>query len=105
MQTYDVGDLAPLRATFTDPDDPDEALDPDDVTFIVREPDGTVTSESSTMGTDVENPDPGVYLLHWPCRVGGVHHYRVEADGGITAAEEAAFMVRPSRVLPLPEED
>lgn len=87
---YDVGDVARLRAVFTD--DAGAAVTPGEVTFRVKAPDGTTTTvpnEATVMGTYealVEVTAPG----RW--------RYRVASTGAGQAAGEGEFLARTPQV-------
>ena len=86
--TYDVGDLIRVTATFRDAD---EELDsPDTVTMKVKAPGGTVAT--STPGAD----SPGVFHVDIDCNASGDWEYRAEGDASPQAAAEGRFYVRPS---------
>jgi hypothetical protein len=96
MDVYDVGDRRKLSVVITD-EDGDEA-DPDDVTFLMSEPDGTVTAYEYGLDSELVKTGTGAYQVEWDCLMPGNHVWRIEASGIVAAAEEAFFHVRQSQI-------
>jgi hypothetical protein len=97
MNTYDVGDLVRIDATFTVDA---TATDPTTVICRVKAPDGTVSAK--TYGTDAEvvkESTAGVYHLDIDITQRGTWRYRWEGTGAAQGAEEGRFDVRRSGVL------
>jgi len=90
---YDIGDQPTVVATFVDVDG--VASDPSAITFEVKDPAGTITTESQA---DATNPSVGTW--HWtlPAVIDahGLWHVRVAATGGLICAGESKFRVRDS---------
>lgn len=95
--TYDVGDVVVLEATFTTTDDNTDT-DPNTVALTVRRPDGTLDEIDAG---DIDNPAVGSYRHDYELEDGyppGTVHYRWEGTGTAAGAEEGAFVVRHRRV-------
>lgn len=86
----DIGDVAVLTGTFTDPETGDPA-DPNTVTCTVRKPDGdTATSPASG--------DAGEYTAEVDVDQAGTWRYAFDGTGGVKASGEGVFEVRPRQV-------
>ena len=102
MNTYDVGDTVKLYTStpFTD-NDTDEALDPDTVNFLVREPGGTTTTYVYGTDTEVVRNGTGDFEMIVRPDAAGVWRYRIEglnASGDAISAQEGSFEVNVQRV-------
>lgn len=94
MYVYDIGDR---RKLICEVYDENSALtDPTTLTFMIREPCGTITTY--IYGTDAElvKDSVGKYHVYWDCVTAGHYDWRYEADGTVVAAEESHFSVRRS---------
>ena len=92
---HDIGDRATIKAEFVE-DDEVTPVDPSSITYQVKEPDGTITSEDET---DATNPAVGTWL--WPLPkafdAAGTWYVRVEATAGVQTAEELTLEVGRSQ--------
>lgn len=93
MATYDVGDVVRLTATFSEVAS-GAAVEPDGVEFLVRAPDGTVTTYTSATTPAVATDVPGTYTLALDSLSVGTWRYRVQSTGSGQAAAEGVFVVR-----------
>jgi hypothetical protein len=94
--TYDLGDVVRLIATFTDTGG--TLADPTTVTFTYGSPLDSWTTEVSGISTGVTNPSTGVYTIDLLPGLPGVWPYKVNSTGLITTASESYFRVRHPRV-------
>jgi hypothetical protein len=94
MNSYDVGDLVRLSATF---EVSDVATNPTATTFKIKVPSGTVTTY--VYGTDAQlvRDSTGHFHVDWSVTESGPHYWRMAGTGSAQAAEESAFFVRESR--------
>lgn len=92
---HDVGDRRKLSAEVRAEDG--QLADPGALVFVMKEPDGALTSY--TLDDGVVRESVGVFYVHWDCVKVGVHRYRFAASGDVAAAQEASFHVQRSRVL------
>lgn len=92
--SYDLGDVVRLTATFTDTGG--TPADPTAVTFTYGDPAGSWTTETST--GSVLNPSTGVYTLDIYPDSAGVWSYKVNSTGTIQTAAESYIRVRHPRV-------
>lgn len=89
--SYDVGDLVRIKATFKDLND--ALADPTTVTCEYKKPDGTVISGDAT------KESTGVYRYDVAPDAAGTWYYRMSGIGNVQAASESRFIVRKSEVL------
>jgi hypothetical protein len=97
-ETYEIGQVAHLKATFKD--GLTKALaDPTTVTCKVKEPDDTVTT--LVYGTDAAliKESTGVYYVDVSVDQEGMHWYAFEGDGVVESRSEKRFMVKESHVF------
>lgn len=92
--TYDIGDVVRLTATFTDTGE--TAANPSSVRFIYETPSGSFSTQTST--GDVVNPQVGTYYLDITLSESGVWEYRVTSTGTLKASEEGYLVARARRV-------
>jgi uncharacterized protein YfaS (alpha-2-macroglobulin family) len=90
LRYYDVGDVAELTGTFTDPETGD-AVDPADVTCTARKPDGSTT----TLNTSGSN---GVYTAELELDQHGTWWYAFDGTGSYQASGERRLEVRKPQV-------
>jgi hypothetical protein len=95
MNTYDVGDRATLSVTFAVDS---VATDPSTIVCTVKAPNGTVTTKTYGVGTELVKDGTGAYHLDVDITASGRWHYRWAGTGAAQGAEEASFVVRPSQV-------
>lgn len=90
--TYEIGDGVHLTAAF---DVGGQPTDPTVLTFLMHEPDGTITVY--TLGTNVQlvRDTAGRFHVDWVCRMRGQHHYRYVGTGAAPAMKQGWFDVRP----------
>lgn len=93
--TYDVGDVARISATFTST--AGAFADPAKVTFEVEDPSGNITTRTSTMAS-VLHPSTGKYTSDFTIDEAGVWEYRVFTTGSVVTAGEYWWRVLPKRV-------
>lgn len=91
MAEYNIGDKRRLTATFKDIDD--VLTDPTVITFIMKEPDGTSTSQVNGDSVVVSS-STGVWYVDWTITQEGVHNYEFKGTGAVVTAEESSFRVR-----------
>ena len=96
MDVYDVGDRRKLSVAVTDENG--TAADPDDVTFLMSDPDGIVTAYEYGIDSELVRTGTGAYHVEWDCLTPGNHVWRIEAAGSVAAAEESFFHVRQSQI-------
>lgn len=98
--TYDVGDLVRIGATFKDDDN--QPADPTTVTFSFRQ--DTQTKAQATVytyGLSVQLIKDGVGQYHVDLAISasGLWHYRWAGTGAIVGAEEGDFVVNISQFV------
>ncbi len=91
MAEYNIGDKRRLTATFTDIDS--VLTDPTDITFLMKEPDGTKTTHLSG-SAEVVAVSTGVWYVDWTITQEGIHNYEFKGTGAVVTAEERSFRVR-----------
>jgi hypothetical protein len=98
MQTYDVGDVARILATFTN--SAGAGVDPSSVTLQVRPRDWSVASYSTLIYgvNSIAKASAGVYYHDFPVNTPGELMYRWNGLGINAAAEEGMFTVRQRTV-------
>lgn len=93
---HDIGDRRKLTCEVRD--EADALTDADELVFIMREPDGVLTTYE--LGdNELVRESEGLYYVYWDCAKSGKHYWRWAASGNVGAAEEASFKVAPSKVL------
>lgn len=85
--TYSIGDLVQITATFTDVDTGD-LINPTTVTFTVRAPDGTQTTPSAS------NTSTGIYQAQIDITEAGIWRWRATGTGSAQAAGSSYFRVQ-----------
>lgn len=93
MPTFDVGDVAIMRAKFRDPESK-EPVDPTAVVFRVRKPDGT-----GVENTNADNPEVGEYVARIPVDQSGEWWWRADGTGEVEGSGETHFRVRARKVV------
>lgn len=78
MSLYDVGDLAELDFTVSDPANGDAPVDPTSATLTVTAPDGTVSTSSLAQMVRL---DVGLYRAAIPMTMRGAYVYKWAATG------------------------
>ena len=86
---HDIGDVHIITAAFTD--SVDVATDPTAVVFEMREPDGTDTTFTFGVDSEVTNPSVGTFLLTFAITKAGRHFSRVKGTGAVAAASATEF--------------
>ena len=91
--TYDEGDLVSITAEFTK----GVAIDPTALSIAVKSPNGTVTTYVYGTNAELVREALGRFRLDVLATAEGYWYYRIaSAAAGEQAAEERAFIVRPS---------
>lgn len=95
FNTYDIGDLIRIRATFRDVDG--NLADPDTVSVYIKSPDGPVedvTADAVASGT-------GEWYVDYDTTgaESGVWHYRFVGTGNVQQSSDWGFILRRSEVL------
>ena len=99
--TYDIGDRVRLGIAIQDLESVGAPLvDPDQLVFTMRSPDGTLTTWTYGVDEQFVKDDVGLYHVNWTVVQRGNHWSRFVASGNVGAAEELGFKVRPSKVVP-----
>ncbi len=99
MDSYDLGDTRRLSAVFTVSANSPTATDPTTITFSMRKPDGTVT-------TNVYGDSPAVviklstgsYYVDWLLAQVGRHTYRWVGTGAAAEADTGEFESLPGNI-------
>lgn len=97
MSYYDIGDAIKLRTSTPFQNNSGTAIDPDTVTFTVREPDGTRTSYVYGVDGEVSREGTGDYSMIVRPDSSGVWRYAIageDASGNALSADEGRFEVR-----------
>lgn len=89
--TYDVGDLIRVTATFTDSDG--TAADPTAVTVYYKDPGGNISELVYGTDTDVVQDSTGVYHCDIDIDESGKWFYRFKGTGTVQAADEYWFTI------------
>lgn len=98
IKSYVLGAVARARLTVTSSTNSTVGVDPDGLTFYVREPDGSTYSYSYTAtSTSVLKISTGVYDGLWPTAKEGLHTAGWLGNGTNQGAEEFAFFVKKRR--------
>lgn len=85
--TYSIGDLVELTATFTTVATGDD-IAPTTVVITVEAPNG------ATSTPDVSNPSTGVYTAEVSITLPGTYRWRAVGTGAAQAALDSFFLVR-----------
>jgi nitrogen fixation protein FixH len=93
MRTLTKGERLEVMGTFTDVDG--QPVDPDEVRFRIRRPNGNITTVAAT-DEAVRNPEPGTYVTEVNLDQHGTWHIRVESSGIGQAATEQRVAVLAS---------
>lgn len=92
MNTFDIGDMVRLGATFTTGG---VATDPTTVSLSVKPAGSTVTSYTWALA-EITRTGAGVFFKDVPIvTYSGTWNYRWVGTGVISTAEEGSFIVRP----------
>ena len=94
--TYDVGNQVQLAAVFTNT--AGAATDPTAITLRVRLPDNSVQTYTYAAAQVVKS-STGNYYYNYTTTQYGVHYYRFEGTGALTAASDNSFTVTASPTL------
>ena len=86
---YDQGDTRRLNVAFTDISG--VAADPSAITFIIREPDGTLTTYVYVTDAELVKSSTGNYYVDWSIAQQGRHAIRWNGVGTIDASVESEF--------------
>ena len=95
MAEYNIGDKRRLTGTFRDINS--VLTDPTDITFLIKEPDGTKTTHLSGGGV-VTALSLGVWYVDFTILQSGLHNYEFKGTGAVVTAEESSFRVRDRAV-------
>ncbi len=90
MNGYDIGDVVRLTGTFTNL--AGAAADPTTVTLKVARRGQTVTT-ATYAAAQITRTGAGIYYYDLTVVGDGIHDYRFEATGTVTAAVEGSFVV------------
>lgn len=93
--TYDIGDKARITLALTVDD---VATDPSGLSFILRNPAGTLTTYVYGTDAQLEKTGTGAYRVDYSLTgvAPGIYRYRWVATGTGQGAEEGWFEVRPT---------
>lgn len=96
---YTIGNVVRTKATFTDPNNANAAVDPSVVTVSYMAPGGTITSITyPSAGTVREST--GIYHADIPVASWGTWYYDWTATGVGAARLENSFQVLPTQITP-----
>lgn len=98
MNSYDLGDLVRVTATFTDGITA-AALDPAVVKLLVRNPAGNTTTYTYGVGSYITRSGVGVYYAEIDADDDGIWHYRWKSTGTGQAAQEKKIRIRSAQAL------
>ena len=93
FNTYDLGDLVKVSATFTDADT-GLAADPTTVKLSVKDPAGIVTPYVYLTDAEIVRDGVGLYHANLDVDQSGKWYARWFSEGTGQAAEETRFQVR-----------
>jgi hypothetical protein len=96
MNTFDIGDLVELKATFQD--DAGQPTDPTTVTFKIQPAGGQVTTYVYGTDVDVIRDSAGVFRVNWLVTQPWTHEYRWIGTGAVAQEEGGTFYARPRNV-------
>ena len=91
---YDIGDLVRLKGTFTNTIT-NAVDDPTVVTCVVKNPNLTKTELTFGISATLIRESKGIYYTDFPPTMEGLHWYKFQGTGNVTASEELSFYVRP----------
>ena len=91
MNTYSIGDIVLVTATFTDVSG--NLIDPSAVTCAYK-----ITNSSASTAA-VTHVSTGIYTAQISIAIDGLYTYRFAGTGAAQAAKEGVFTVIPSVVL------
>lgn len=94
--TYDVGDLIRLTATFTDANG--DAVDPTTVSFSIRDPSGNLATVTYA-AADITKSGTGVYFYDLSIDEVGYWVWRAVGTGAGEAAGEDTIEIRPQEAV------
>jgi hypothetical protein len=94
MNSYDVGDLVRVTATFTNA--AGTVADPAAVTARYRSPSGTTTTLTYGVDAELVKESTGVYHVDISASESGTWSYRFASTGSGQAANEESFFVERS---------
>lgn len=94
--TYNQGEIARLRITFTLTDG--TLVDPTTVTLTVQDPANTQTIYSGT----ITRESLGKYHQDFTVALAGVYLYRWEGQGGVSVIEESTITAIATTLIPQP---
>jgi len=98
IKSYVLGQVARARLTVTSSTASTVGVDPDALSFSVREPDGSTYSYAySATSTSVLKVGTGVYDGLWPTAKEGLHTFGWSGSGTNQGADEGAFFVKKRR--------
>lgn len=92
MFTCDVGDIPQIKNVFTDAST-GATVDPTEVFFYLRRPDGIVGTYTYTSGS-VVRLSQGTYYYNGTATMPGYWDARWQGSGAAVAAEQARYFVR-----------
>lgn len=93
-ESYDLGDMRRMPAAFTDIDG--NPADPTDVTFRMREPDGTVTSYVYGVDGELIRDSLGNFHVDWLYAQEGRHFCDFTGSGVVQAVAHAEIHIHRS---------
>lgn len=97
-ETFKQHQLIELSAEFTDLDD--NPVDPDAVTFTMKQPDGSPpTIYRSGSDAQLIHDRTGRYYVLWRTTMQGRHDWGMESTGAGEGANDAFFTVLASRII------
>lgn len=92
VTAYDQNDTRRLSIAFTNI--AAAATDPTTVTFIMREPDGVLTTYVYVTDAELVKLSTGNFYVDWPIAKPGRHTFRWIGTGSVAAAEAGEFFAR-----------
>lgn len=93
-ETFDVGDLVRCTGTFREVNN--ALIDPDEVFFKFRNPNGLVTTYTYGTDTQLKRDSVGLFHVDLNASIAGTWYYRFYSTGAAQAADEESFEVAPS---------
>lgn len=98
LRSYYLGEVARARVTITSSTDSTIGVDPDGLTFYVKEPDGSTHSfVYAATSTSLLKVTTGIYDGLWPTAQEGQHFYGFVGTGTNAGADEGAWFVNKRR--------
>ncbi len=95
--SYDVGDVRRLSVTFKDIAGSD--TDPGTVSFLMREPDGALTTFVYLTDSEVVKDATGKFHIDWPIAKPGRHAGAWVGTGAVELRDEFEFYARASDAI------